>query len=122
MPEPIYLLILAAWSPPLILALARLGFGRHGVIVHALALAATLAVVYAALRLCLAPLREPGTEQAFASVDTIVRQVDYWWAVYLFEQAWPALAAGYFVVCWLLALPFALRLRRQRIAAAPRET
>lgn len=117
MPEPIYLLILVAWAPPLVFALARLGFGRYGVVTHAVAALATYPLAYASMRLWLAPLREPSAAQAFAPVATIMNRVDYWWVIVLFEQAWPVPATFYFGLCWLLALPFALQ-RRQRQRAA----
>lgn len=92
MPEPICLSILAAWAPPLVFALARLGFGRHGLVVHVLAALATYALAYASMRSWLAPLREPAAAQAFASVATIANRVDCGWAIVLFERARPVAA------------------------------
>ncbi len=117
MPEPLYLLVPLAWAPLLVYALARLGFRRHGAIVHALALLATLALVRAVLGLWLDPLSEPG--HAFAPVEQIVEEVDHWWALYLYRNAWPALAVAYFLACWLAALPFALKRRRTQPPVPP---
>lgn len=103
MPEPLYLLILAPWTPILVWALARHGFGRYSVIVHALALLATLALGHAALRLWLIPILEPPAG-AFSSVERLMLEVEYWWPLRFYRKAWPAPVLVYFGLCWLLAV------------------
>lgn len=107
MSQPIYVLL--PWAALLVFVLARYGLGRHGALAHALALLATLAVVYLAIRPWLLSL---SAADAFASVGTIMSNVDRWWEIYLYQHWWPWPVLAYFGACCLLALPFALWRRR----------
>lgn len=118
MPEPVYLLILAPWAPLLAWTLARYGFGRYGVIVHALALLATLLLGYAVIGLWLNPIAHPPAG-AFSSVERLMLEVEYWWALYLYRKAWPLPVLVYFGLCWLFAV--LLVRRHPQWVEAPRQ-